>query len=303
MNLDYFQVNERLKQILQKGEPASVLRLCNTTRYVIECLLDNSRPQPQFLTNNTLVEYGIFPFDVEFVLNDTFPRIIKTIDTCDLLGLVDVGRQASLEPAESFSRVYGEKEIFSGKQFAILDPGAILGVSEFKKLDDPWTKYLKGKRVLVISTHKNSIWDRWHNIDKVWGENRDTIAPFELVDVIRTPYHPNYDSRQFINCSTWYDTIEFIKSKMDSLTYDVLLSGASGSSPFYVEHAKKRGKIGIQVGGSLQLFFGVLGGRWDSTEAYKSWRSIFNEHWIRPLAEDKPNLRDRFSFETNFAYW
>jgi hypothetical protein len=63
------------------------------------------------------------------------------------------------------------------------------------------------------------------------------------------------------------------------------------------------GKIGIQIGGSIQLFFGILGGRWDSTEAYKNWNQIFNEHWIRPLDSDKPNSRNKFAFETNFAYW
>jgi hypothetical protein len=265
--------------------------------------LANQQPNRNFLTNNTLVEYGIFPFDVDFVLQDTFPRIIDTIPRCDLLGLVDVGRAESLIPAESFTTTYPDKDMFSGKQFAILDPGAILGVSEFEKLQDPWTKYLKGKRVLVISTHVNSIWTQWKKIDKVWGSNRDTIAPFELVDVIRSPYHPAYDTRQFINCNNWYDTINVIKEKVDRCNYDVLFSGSSGSSPFYVDHAKRMGKIGIQIGGSIQLFFGILGGRWDSTEAYKNWNQIFNEHWIRPLDSDKPNSRNKFAFETNFAYW
>jgi hypothetical protein len=303
MNLDFYQVNERLKQILASGVPANILRLCNTSRYVIECLLQGERPVHQFMNQNTLVEYGIFPFDVEFVLNDTFPKIIHTIESCDLLGLVDVGRQHQLEPAEVFSQKYGHKEIFSGKQFEIFDPGSILGVSSFQRLDDPWTKYLKDKRVLVISTHRDSMLRQWDRIDKVWGEHRNTIAPFDLVDVIRTPYHPMYDTRQLENCNNWYETIEAIANKVSTYDYDVLFSGTSGSSPFYTMFAKSMGKVGIQVGGSIQLFFGILGGRWDSTDAYKAWRGIFNEHWIRPLESDRPNLRDRFSFETNFAYW
>lgn len=303
MNLDFYQVNERLKSILYSNEPANILRLCNTSRYVIECLLSGSDPIPQFFNQNTLVEYGIFPFNPEFVLRDTFPRIIDTIESCDLLGLVDVGRQHQIEPAEIFTKVFPHKDIFSGKQFEIFDPGSILGVSSFQKLDDPWTKHLKGKRVLVISTHADTMKHQWDRIGKVWGEHREQIVPFDLVDVIRTPYHPLYDSRQFENCSNWYETIDAIKRKIDSYDFDVLFSGTSGSSPFYTQYAKSLGKVGIQIGGSIQLFFGILGGRWDSTDAYKAWRSIFNESWIRPLESDRPNQRNRFEFETNFAYW
>lgn len=303
MNLDFYQVNERLKQILLSNDPANVLRLCNTSTYVIECLLQGQRPLSEFMNQATLVEYGIFPFDVEFVLHDTFPRIINTIESCDLLGLVDVSRQHQLEPAEIYTRLFPHKDIFSGKQFEIFDPGSILGVSTFKRLEDPWTKYLKGKKILVISTHRDSMLYQWDRIDTVWGENRELIAPFELVDVIRTPYHPVYDTRQFEGCSNWYDTIENIKSKISSYNFDVLFAGASGSSPFYTQHAKALGKVGIQIGGSIQLFFGILGGRWVSTETHKTWKAIFNQHWIRPFENDKPNLRNRFSFETNFAYW
>jgi hypothetical protein len=301
--LDFYDVNEQLKQILLAREPASVLRLCNTTTYAIGCVLRGEIPSTQYYNDLVQIEGGIFPFNTEFVIKDTLPKIISTINNCDLLGLVDVSNWNSKIPQPIYMERYSHKKIFSGRQFEVLDPGAILGVSDFKKLDDPWTKYLKDKRVLVVSTHVESIKSQWKNIDAIWGDNREIIAPFKLVDVIRTPYHPVYDDRQFPNCPTWYDTIEAIKRQIDQYDFDVLMVASSVSSPFYVDYAKQIGKIGLQIGGVLQLYFGVLGGRWDSVEGYKNWRSLFNENWIRPMEIDKPNKRHKFHFETNFAYW
>lgn len=303
MILNFYQTNNELKSILQKKEPASILRLCNSTRYALECVLQGQTPSIEFYNDRVQIEGGIFPFDTNFVIQDTLPKIAKIADQCDVLGLVDVGRWNEVQPAKIFKERYPTKKMFSGKQFEILDPGAILGYSSFEKLDDPWTKYLKDMKVLVVSTHVESIKSQWKNIDKVWGDKRDLIAPFELVDVIRTPYHPAYDDRQFTNCPTWYDTIEKIKGQISTYEFDILMVASSVSSPFYVDYAKSLGKIGIQMGGSLQLFFGVLGGRWDAVEGYKSWRAMFNEHWVRPLEIDKPNMRSKFNFETNFAYW
>jgi hypothetical protein len=64
------------------------------------------------------------------------------------------------------------------------------------------------------------------------------------------------------------------------------------------------GKIGIQTGGSLQLFFGIHGYRWYQVDYYKNWHKMYNEHWIHPLKEDEAQNRTQNThLETNFAYW
>ena len=48
----------------------------------------------------------------------------------------------------------------------------------------------------------------------------------------------------------------------------------------------------IYIGGALQLFFGVLGGRWTppSTDYTVEWFSrMYNEFWTWPLASDIGN--------------
>jgi hypothetical protein len=138
----------------------------------------------------------------------------------------------------------------------------------------------------------------------VWGDKKDLIVPYELVDVIRSPYHPSMDNRQPPNCKTWMDSVNYIKSVIDTYDYDVLLAGCTTSAPFYAKHAKDSGKIGIQTGGVIQLHFGVFGYRWTHVPLHSGWHNMYNEHWITPLKTDEANKREEFRhLETNFAYW
>lgn len=300
--LNFEEINNAIKQVLLKGDPASILRIDNTAGYVIECLLRNEFPDINFFNEASLIQGGVFPHDLNFAYDKLFPQIIQLMKKADILGFVDVAQ--SLDNMPEFLQHFSGRPIFNGHRMLVMDPGALLGKSMLGECVDPWTKYLEGKRVLAISTHARSIKYQWKNIDKIWGHNKKIIAPFELVDVIRSPYHPIMDSRQYFGCNSWEDSVNYIKKLMEEYDFDVLLSGSTTSSPFYVEHAKKLGKIGIQTGGTIQLFFGVLGYRWTKVEGYKRWHEIFNEHWIYPLEVDEPENRKKYlGLETNFAYW
>jgi hypothetical protein len=57
------------------------------------------------------------------------------------------------------------------------------------------------------------------------------------------------------------------------------------------------GKIGIHLGGPLQILFGIKGRRWDAHDVISK---MYNEHWVRPSKSETP--------ENNFAveggcYW
>jgi hypothetical protein len=60
-----------------------------------------------------------------------------------------------------------------------------------------------------------------------------------------------------------------------------------------VARAKKLGKKGMHLGGTLQLLFGIKGTRFDHGVQY-------DEHWIRPLGDETPaNCR----LMEEGAYW
>ena len=294
------EINKILSNVLNKGEPSSVLRICNTLGYVIHMLCMNRPINPQWFNINHLIETGIFPASIEYATSVVMKNTIEVMQKSDVLGFVDVAGDISRD--SQFLNLFPSipKFFTSG----IMDPGVLFGYSEFGQIENPWTEHLAGKKVLVLSSHINTINEQWKNIDAIWGKNKNKIVPFELVGVVNTHFHPMVDDRQYLNCDNLMSSIDITKQKIDQYDYDVLLGGIATQSPFFCQHAKERGKIGIHVGGSLQLFFGILGSRWTKATCYNSWHNMFNEHWKYPLKIDEPQGKDAANhLEFSSAYW
>ena len=303
--LDFYQTNNEIWKILHDGQPANILRIDNTMGYVFDSYNKGIEPVDNFFNPNTFIEGGVYPIDKKWYQDNVIPPVEESMRNSDILGFVDMSGDIRNGDYLNKYQEFQTKKVFGGDSFLIMDPGAILGhSSQFGMLKNPWTSKLKNKKVLVVSTHTESIKHQWKNIDKIWGDNRKHIAPFELVDCIRSPYHPMMDDRQPPNCIDWLQSVDYIKKQIDNYDYDVLLAGCTVSSPLYTDHAKKRGKVGIQTGGTIQLFFGILGYRWTKVPGYNSWHNMYNEHWMYPLEEDHSQGKNKLQhLEANFAYW
>jgi len=304
IKLDFYTANNEIGNLLDKNEPASILRIDNTMGYVLNSYSQNIEPSEQWFNDGTFVEGGVYPIDKKWYQKNIIPIIEESMRSSDILGFVDISGDILNGNYLSKYEEYQMKKVFNS--YLVMDPGALLGYSyEYDKVEIPWTSKLKNKKVLVISTHKESILSQWKNIDKIWGDNKEVIAPFDLVDVIRSPYHPFIDERQPPNCENWLQSVEFIKDQIDNYEYDILLAGCTVSAPLYVNHAKQRGKIGIQTGGTIQLLFGVKGYRWTKeVKMYERWEEMYNDFWTFPLKEDEARKRKNLiHLEANFAYW
>jgi len=302
--MNFEEINNVLLNKLEHNESFNLIRLDNTAGYVLNCFFKNQTPSAEFFNEGCLLQGGIYPNTVNYYIENIVPRLIDVMKKSDILGIVDISNEIIQSNfLDNFPDVNYK---FAGDiNHYILDPGGLLGHSPCGSLTRPWTANLKNKKVLVISTHRESILRQWENIDKIWGSNRDLIAPFDLVDVIRSPYHPIMDDRQPPKCEHWLQSVDYTKQLIDNYDYDVLLSGSSSSSPFYVDHAKQSNKIGIQTGGVHQLFFGIKGFRWTKeVRIHEKWEDMYNEHWIYPLEVDEAQKRKQLlQLETNFAYW
>jgi hypothetical protein len=72
---------------------------------------------------------------------------------------------------------------------------------------------------------------------------------------------------------------------IDDITYtdyDILLTSCGAFSLPLCYHAFKSNKIAMNLGGDMQLLFGVKGKRWNNP-FYQ-----YNEYWINPLPEETP---------------
>lgn len=299
---NFLEVNELLSNKLIENNSFCLMRIDNTAGYVMDCVYNGTIPVKEFYNEYTLIEGGVHPYDVNYGLTVVQPKTMEVMFNADILGFIDISE--ILKNSSEFAKQYFDRPVFFKNDCEVLDPVILLKQTKINNVL-PWTSFLKGKKVLVLSSHVESIKYQWNKMDKIWGEDKDLIVPFELVDVIRTPYSPVWDNRQYENCNNWEELIEITKKRIDQYDYDVLLTGITTQSPFYAAHAKQQGKIGIQTGGTIQLFFGVKGTRWAKyTYTADCLEKINMPDWIFPFEIDKPQQQRQFNhLESSYAYW
>ena len=296
-------INDKINTLFKEKASFSIIRIGNMEGYFLDCINKKEQPVDEFFHWLSLTS-GVFPHDMDYLTNTWAPINHQAMINADILGFVDVS--GHVKQNENFNQLYcSNKDTFYGvDDILVLDPGYLTnkGIVDVP-CGNPWTRNLKGKKVLVVSAFVNSIKQQWSNIDKIWGVSKDDIVPFDLVDVIRAPFHPMMDERQKPEWTSWDKTRESLNAEIDTYEYDVLLTSAGAMAPALSNHAKEQGKIGITICGTLQLFFGLVGPRWaGQAQQYIDWARMFNQHWAWPAQVDTPHNKELFSRIEN-AYW
>ncbi len=164
--------------------------------------------------------------------------------------------------------------------------------------DNPWTRALEGKKVLVIHPFAPLIEQQYElNREKLF-ENKSVLPEFELKTIQAVQSmggkHPKYKS--------WFEALQDMMNQMDYTEYDIALIGC-GSYGFPLSaHAKRTGKKAVHLGGSLQLLFGIKGKRWEDPNYNRlyNYSALMNEYWVRP----DENLRPKNAESVEGAcYW
>jgi len=158
----------------------------------------------------------------------------------------------------------------------LLDPSSL----ESFRFNDPWTKNLKGKKVLVISPFKETIESQLKNKDKIW-ENKDILPDCEFII---------YKSVQSIGGigphESWYKSFHFMCDEISKIDFDIALLGCGSYGMPLCGYIKERlKKSAIYIGGGLQLYFGIKGKRWDNSPDITKF---YNEYWVRPNNNETP---------------
>lgn len=155
----------------------------------------------------------------------------------------------------------------------------------------PWSSNLEGKRVLVISAFANSITKQHSRINQVFPTIK--YPDFHL-QTIRSPITAGQRPQ---SGDTWFELLDAMKAQIDSADFDVALIAAGAFSYPLAAHVKSLGKIGIHCGGGLQLYFGVMGNRWNNS---KEIIEYLNEYWVRPSEDERPASAGQIE---NACYW
>jgi len=99
----------------------------------------------------------------------------------------------------------------------------------------------------------------------------------------------------------WIETYCIMCKDISQLDFDIALLGCGGYGlPLCDYIHKKLNKPAIYVGGGLQLLFGVMGKRWDTSDY---WKNIIKEHnpkFIRPSGDE---ILKNNHFVENGCFW
>ena len=144
----------------------------------------------------------------------------------------------------------------------------------------PWSQMLEGKRVVVVSCFVDTISSQFKIRHKIFPGYK--YPEFNL-RLVRSPW---LTKRQDAESHDWMWHLENLKQEIASEPFDVALIAAGAYAYPLAHHVKKIGKIGIHAGGALQLFFGILGRRW---EVRPNVMSFVNEFWTRPHVSETPS--------------
>lgn len=158
------------------------------------------------------------------------------------------------------------------------------------KSPNPWSFYLKDKRVLVIHPFAETI-NKQYKIKEHLFENSKILPEFTLI---------TYKAVQSIGGSNhkfkcWFDALNYMKNDINKIDFDIALIACGAYGFPLAAHIKRIGKKAIHIGGPLQLLFGIKGHRWD--EMYSDY---YNDYWVRPSINEIPQFAKNVE---NGCYW
>ena len=156
----------------------------------------------------------------------------------------------------------------------------------------PWTRVLKGKKILVVHPFAKTIQQQYEQRRTLLFKNPDILPEFQL---------ETFQAVQSIggqsSFNTWFDALQYMKDEIDKRDYDIALIGCGAYGFPLAAHIKRSGKKAVHLGGALQLLFGIKGKRWTNptygmkslpfiTENY--YNNLMNEFWTSPAITEKP---------------
>lgn len=146
--------------------------------------------------------------------------------------------------------------------------------------DEPWSKHLEGKKVLVVNYFSESINNQFMNREHLFA-NKNVLPPFQLI-TLKSVWSGTGVKTKF---KDWFEALESMKNEMAKIDFDVAIIGAGTYGFPLAAFAKELGKQAIHMGGATQLLFGIKGKRWDN---HPKISALYNDFWNRPLVSETP---------------
>lgn len=220
------------------------------------------------LSNNA----GLFPINQEIVQH-YYEVMLKAANDVDILG--------SWQGKE----ILFEKDLKAARRIKLRD-------IEPYYYERPWSRALRGKKVLVIHPFVETI-EKQYQKHKVLYENIDVLPDFELI-TLKAVQSIAGTQTEFAD---WFEALESMKEKIKKIDFDIAILGCGAYGFVLASYIKNLGKQAIHMGGPTQILFGIKGKRWDDHPVISKF---YNEYWVIPNSIEKPQGANKVE---NGCYW
>jgi len=274
--------NNAIRRALESGKPTLVGRLsCGAEIDIITKYLAGEPVLPQEkyhllsgiypLTNDSMSEYiGIWKDALRSLGPDDFmARMCQSDDTTE----VAIKRMCS---GTRYNPEFG---------YCALEPF---------RYEDPWSRALQGKTVLVIHPFIESIECQMRRRETLFKD--PSVLPEMTLKYIRTVQSLGYAQPH----ASWGESLRSMYKEIDNVGhFDVaLIAGGAYGMPLAAYVKNRKNASAIMLGGASQLLFGLKGKRWDSQP--NTANKYYSKAWMYPLRVDTP---EDASFVEKGCYW
>lgn len=159
--------------------------------------------------------------------------------------------------------------------------------------------HFRGARLLLVAPFADLLRERANapTFERVWSRTGKPWFHPASVAAVEFPYGFDEETRR--RFATVWELRDFVAARIDAIDYDVALIAAGGLGIPLAAHVKRSGRVGISLGGHLQVLFGVLGQRWRERESWR--RRYFNDAWIDMPERYRPRRWRQLT--DGGAYW
>jgi hypothetical protein len=265
--------NEKIKKLILSEKPFLVSRFGGTEiNYSYPCVHKLRIPFKFRYSISNLS--GVFPLERKVL--DQFSKIYyDSIKDVDLLGIWNCSEFEGMAVFEQCPKAFLSE---------------LRGIEPYY-FKNPWSKYLKKKKVLVISPFSKTIIDQFKKRDKLF-KNPDVLPDFYLI---------TYSCVQSIggnpDFKNWTEALRKMRNDIDNIEFDIAIIGAGAYGLPLGAHIKRNGKQAIYMGGATQILFGIKGKRWENHEFISK---LFNENWVYPSVHERP---ENYKKVEGGCYW
>lgn len=155
-------------------------------------------------------------------------------------------------------------------------------LDDFYSKENPWTRALEGKNILVIHPFAQTIESQYRDHREKLFDNPLVLPKFKSLQTIKAVQSI---ARNKVEYEDWFQALEYMKSEIDKLNFDIAIIGCGAYAFPLAAYVKSLGKKAIGMGGITQFLFGIKGKRYEEME---TTRKYINSYFVSPDQEDRP---------------